>query len=763
MRSMAKFVTGHRTKWLVLLGWVVLVVALRPLSGKLGDATDDRTESALPADAQSTTVLTTLKREFASGQTANGLIVYQRDGGLTAADRRKIDADALRATISLPVVGPPSLPFRRNPVASQISHGGDIAYTLLTVPNNEKKLPDWGKELRGITATSGGALNVYVTGDLGASADFEEVFASFDTKLLLVTAALVLVLLLAIYRSPVIALLPLLVVGFAYSVGQAFVYLLANSGQTVNSQTTTILVVLMFGVGTDYCLLLVSRYREELRRSEDKHDAMARALRRAGPAILASGLTVVLTMLVLVVAKVGWVRSLGPASAIGVGCAFLAGLTLLPALLTIVGRRGFWPRRRLVDFAPGSISQERQGAWRRIGDRVLKRPLPALATILALFVVGSFGLLAYKEDYSTTNTFRKKTESVEGFKVLKTAFPAGALAPADVIVERDNGPVRPSDVATTRRRLISVPSVAEVTPPLENSSNEHATRLGLVLSQDPYTKAAFDAVPNLRDRVADVAPGVHALIGGGSATQYDFNHALGRDIKVIIPITLLVIAVILGILLRAIVAPLVLIGSVIVSFFGTLGIALVFFRYVVGENGADATLPIIAYIFLVALGIDYTIFLMSRVREESRRHGTREGTLRALGATGTVITSAGLILAGTFSVLMTLPVWFMFNIGFLVALGILLDTFVVRTIMVPAAIELLGDRIWWPSTAKRGRWALRKGATPPQQTTGTEPAHARRIADPVARAAARSPRPRAVDDRGGGAPRVGAHRSRHSA
>jgi putative drug exporter of the RND superfamily len=711
MRRLSYFVTGRRTKWLVLVGWIVLVVALQPLSAKVSDVTNDSTQSALPANAESTAVLKSLQRDFPSGQTANGLIVYRRRGGLTPADLAKIARDSRRARAALPLRGGPSRP--------QFSRNRELAITALSVPNRQKQLPKWGKRLRAITGHGAGGLRVYVTGDLGFNADFDEIFNSFDTKLLIVTVGLVLVLLLAIYRSALIALVPLLVVGFAYTVAQAFVYLLAKSGETVTNNTTTILVVLMFGVGTDYCLLLVSRYREELRRTEDKHDAMGRALRRAGPAILASGLTVCLTMLVLLVCETGSLRSLGPSSAIGVACALLAGLTLLPALLTIVGRRGFWPRRRLIAFDPEAIVHEHPGVWRRIGDRVLARPVAALVATVALFGGGAFGLLAYKENYSTTSVFTKSTDSVDGFKAIETAFPAGAISPTDVLVERTNGPVRPADVAAARRRLADAPGVAAVTGPSERSRDGRAVRLGLILADDPFTPRAFDRTPKLRARMADLGPGVRALIGGGSATQYDFNQATARDLRLIVPISLVVIAVILGILLQAIVASLVLIASVMLSFFGTLGLSILFFRYVAGENGVDNSLPVYAYIFLVALGIDYTIFLMSRVREEARRHGTREGVLRALGATGPVITSAGIILAGTFSVLMTLPVWFIFNIGFMVALGILLDTFVVRTIMVPAAVELLGDRVWWPSSARGGRGLVKEA---PPAEPAPEPA-----------------------------------------
>ncbi|MDX6675029.1 MAG: putative drug exporter of the superfamily [Solirubrobacteraceae bacterium] len=704
----------------MLVGWIVLLFALAPLGSKLADVTNDQTSSFLPKNAESTKVVNLLEKQFPGGQTVNGLVVYERPGGLTTADKAKIAADAARAKSALPLVGPPAVPFRPGAPQALVAPGGAVAYTALSVPDNNKKLATWGKRLKRIVGTGTGSQHVYVTGDLGFNTDADQVFGSIDTQLLLATVVLVLVLLGLIYRSPVIAVIPLLVVGFSYAVAQGFIYLYAKSGATVSSNSTSILVVLMFGVGTDYCLLLVSRYREELRRFEDKHDAMQRAVQRAGPAILASGLTVTLSMLVLLVAESGSIHSLGPVSAIGVASVLLAGLTLLPALLTIAGRRGFWPRRRLIAYAPNEPSIARQGVWRRFGDHVLRRPGAALGITVALFVAGAFGIAAFKEDYSTTSFFKKKTESVSGFKALEKAFPAGTLAPTTVLVQRGDGPVRAADVLAAQRRLDAVRDVAAAAPTGLRSRDGRIAELNVILRSDPYKSAALGVVPRLRSAVKDVAPGVTALVGGGSAVNYDFDQATSRDIKLIVPIALAVIAVILGVLLEAIVAPLVLIGSVILSFFGTLGLSLLFIRYVVGDAGVDNSLPTFAFIFLVALGVDYTIFLMSRVREEARHHGTREGTLRALAATGPVITSAGIILAGTFSVLMTLPVTFTFDLGFMVALGILLDTFIVRTIMVPAAIELLGDRIWWPSTAQGGAHVLREGPEGPSAEPATE-------------------------------------------
>ena len=709
MSALASFVSGRRTKWVVVALWLVAVVALTPLGAKVADVTRDETASFLPSGAESTRVQELLKDEFPGGETTLGLIVYRRDGGLTAADKTKIERDAARVDQAIPVTQPAVTPFSAVAPEGLVSPDGETAYTVLTIPLDFDEVADWGKEARDVVGEGGNGLELWVTGDLGLWADFEEVFGELDAKLLLATVLLVLILLGAIYRAPLIAVIPIVVVALAYQVASGFIYLYADAGNTVNSNATSILVVLMFGVGTDYCLLLLSRYREELHSVEDKHEAMARALRRAGPAVLASGLTVVAAMLVLLLADAGSTKALGPVSAIGVGATLLAGLTLLPALLTISGRKGFWPRRAAVAYKPGEDIVERQGVWRRFGDRVLRRPGLALSATVALFGAFTLGLLVYKEDYSIGGFFKQSVESVDGFEVLGESFPEGALSPTSILVRRDSGAATDADVAAARARVENLEHVAVVAEPTRSKDGAIA-KFDVTFDDDPYSEGALERVDTLRDRLRDLPGGATALVGAGSAVQEDFNVASERDLRVIVPVALVLITIILGVLLQAVVAPLVLIATVMASFFGTLGLSVFFFIEVDGARGVDASLPTFAFIFLVALGVDYTIFLMSRVREEALTHGTREGVLRALAATGPVITSAGVILAGTFAVLMSLPVTFAFNIGFMVAAGILLDTFVVRTIMVPAAVELLGDRVWWPSTARGGGHALREHA-----------------------------------------------------
>jgi putative drug exporter of the RND superfamily len=713
LKRLASIVTGRRGKWIVLALWIVAFVVMMPIGSKLADETQDDTVSFLPESAESTEVVRILDDQFEAGETTQGLLVYEDPDGLNEADRQKIRDDAVHiqtarnpdGTPEVPLTQDPRIPFtpEGRPVPGLVSQNDEVAYTVLTVPTNFDESGDWGKSVRDIVEEDPvPGLKVLLTGDLGFGADADEVFSEIDTKLLAATVILVLVLLGAIYRAVLVALTPLIVVFFAYTVAQAFIYLLAKGGATVSSNSTSILIVLLFGVGTDYCLLLVSRYREELRAIDDKHEAMARALRRSGPAILASGLTVSLAMLVLVLADAQNTATLGPVAAIGVACAFIAGLTLLPALLTIFGRGGFWPRRGLVEYDPDHHIRVRRGLWRRFGDKVLERPTQALAVTVIVFAASTLGLLAWKVSYSTTTFFKEQVDSVEGFQVLERAFPAGTLAPMTVLVTNENGPVTQADISAAVRELQGVNGVASATPTGLTSENGMTASIDVVLEDDPLESSSLDLVPSIRDAVRDVAPGVTALVGGSTAINYDFDQAVETDFRLIAPLALLVIFIILAVLLRALVAPLVLIASVILSFLATVGLSILFIRYVVGDAGLDASIPTFAFIFLVSLGIDYTIFLMARVREEARTYGTREGMLRALTATGPVITSAGIILAGTFSVLMTLPVTFTFDLGFMVALGILLDTFIVRTIMVPAAVELIGDKVWWPSTAKAG-------------------------------------------------------------
>jgi RND superfamily putative drug exporter len=511
---------------------------------------------------------------------------------------------------------------------------------------------------------------------------------------------MVIVLLLIIYRSPTLWIIPVFTAATALGIAQSVVYLLARYADlTVNGQSSGVLTVLVFGVATDYALLLVARYREELHRHEDRHEAMAYALHRAGPAIFASAATVTVGLLCLLIAEMNSTAGLGPVAAAGVICALAAMTTLLPALLVIFGRWMFWPLipRYDVKYQDPAAYEREHGLWSRVARLVSTRPRVIWAVTSLALVALTFGLGSLKADgLSNGGQFVGKPDSIVGEQVVAAHFPAGSGSPAVVIGKAGaTGPLADAIART--------PGVAEVGKP--------TTAAGLVqyeatLRDGADSKAAERTIDALRANVHAI-PNADAKVGGMTATNLDIGRAASHDNKVIIPIVLGVVFLILMLLLRAVVAPLLMIGTVVLSFAASLGASALIFRHVFGFEGTDTGFPLLAFIFLVALGVDYNIFLMTRVREESQALGTRRGVLRGLTVTGGVITSAGIVLAATFTALTTLPLVGMVEMGFVVAFGVLLDTIVVRSLLLPALSFDIGRRIWTP-----GRLADGEPATP---------------------------------------------------
>ena len=509
-------------------------------------------------------------------------------------------------------------------------------------------------------------------------------FKGIDSTLLYATLAVVIVILLITYRSPVLWLLPVLSAGVALITAQAVVYLLAaHAGLTVNAQSAGILLVLVFGASTDYALLIVARYREELRRHDRRHAAMAEALRRAGPAIIASGSTVIVAMLTLSVAELNSTKSLGPVLAIGVAVGMLAMITLLPALLVIFPRGVFWPYRP----AYGSPEPTSRGLWARVGWGIAPRPRLVWVTTAVVLGVLALGLTGLKASGLTSaQSFRGHPDSVTGEAVLAAHFPAGAGQPVIVIGNQNAA-------AALRSAFAATPGIAGVTPPAARAG--HAYLQG-TLTSPPDSAAAYATIDRVRAAVHAV-PGADAKVGGNTAINLDVQRASAHDRNLIIPLILAVVFVILALLLRALVAPLILTATVVLSFAAALGVSAFFFTHVFNFGGADTSFPLFVFVFLVALGVDYNIFLMTRVREEASRRDARRGALTGLAATGGVITSAGFVLAGTFAVLATIPATFLAELGFAIAFGILLDTIVVRSVLVTALNLDLGRWMWWPS------------------------------------------------------------------
>jgi RND superfamily putative drug exporter len=529
---------------------------------------------------------------------------------------------------------------------------------------------------------------VYVGGPAASAADQIKIFKGIDSTLLYATLAVVIVLLLLTYRSPVLWLLPILSAGVALTVAQAVIYLLTqHANLTVNGQSEGILVVLVIGASTDYALLLIARYREELRRHADRHQAMAVALHRAGPAIIASGLTVVAGMLCLLAAESNDISGLGPVAAVGIAVGLIAMITLLPAILVIFGRWIFWPVR--PGF--GSAEPSSRGFWSRVGQSIGRRPRTVWMVTAILLAAGAAGMIGFKFGALTTaQSFRGTPPSIAAQNVLSRYFPAGSGEPIDVISTA-------SSAGQVRTALAGTAGIASVTKPVTRDGRAF---LQATMTPAPDSPAAYTLVDKVRAEVHAIG-GAEAKVGGGTAINKDVETAAAHDRDLLIPLILGVVLLILGLLLRAIVAPLVLIATVVLSFASALGISALFFKHVFGFAGADTGMPLFVFVFLVALGIDYNIFLMTRVREESIRSGTRRGALTGLAATGGVITSAGLVLAGTFAMLGTLPLVEFTEIGFAVALGVLLDTIIVRSVLVTALTLDIGRHIWWPSALAR--------------------------------------------------------------
>src|SRR4051794_3465774 len=724
MRMLGALAGSRRANWIVVGAWVVLAAALGPLVLQLPDVTTNETTGFLPGSSQSRQLARIAHDRFPGGEIHTALIVYRRAGGLTSADRATIAAQA-RVAAALPHVGDPLAPGDPRAPPGLVSPKGEVAFTIVPIlASGQEEVKAVIDGLRERADASPAGLAAEGTGPAAVDTDLNSAFESQDGLLLAVTGLLVLGLLMLIYRSPAIAIVPLVVVGVAYAVTAGVVYLLAKQGLKVSSTSTSLLLVLMFGAGTDYCLLLAARYTEDLRGTADHRAALSQAVTRAAPAIVASGFTVMAALLSLLVADVGSTRSLGPVTALGVALVMLAGMTLLPALLALLGRRAFWPSKKLVAYRGPSAARAqpellpglgrlpnlsgaplsdthpsvrmRDGIWRRLGLRVIAHPGRAIAAVVTFLLIGAIGFSVYHPQADILKVFRDGNGSTRGAQLLRAGFPPGTLAPNDVLVDRAGGPLTAADVAAAQARA-RVPGVSLVSPVTRRSSDGRAAIFQVVFADDPYQNPALERVATIRKRLADGPPGVTAIVGGGSAVQFDYREAANRDLLVIVPVVLSVILLTLIVLLRALVAPFYLIASVILSYFGILGMSLAFWHYVAGESAFDASVPTFAFIFLVALGVDYNIFLMDRVREEAALHGTREGLLRALVATGPVITSAGIILAGTFATLVLLPITILAEVGFTVALGVLIDTFLVRTVLVPAITSLLGERAWWPS------------------------------------------------------------------
>ena len=695
---------------LVVISWFVITGFFGPLFGKLTSVQENNNSSFLPKGAEATQAADLIEgfsdREgfafptlilFEGKVTPENLAAINQHmagvGELTLGDTDKKISDFLAPDQAISVF--PSEDGKA--ILANVPLDGNSISELL--PNDEPVLPAIVEALREDVKPLAEANGVshYVTGPAGLLGDLFGAFGSIDSTLLLTTLAVVAVILIVVYRSPVLWIIPLLSALFALSTAGGIVYLLAKADIIdVDGQSQGILSVLVIGAATDYALLLIARYREELHHHENRFDAMRTAYKGVWEPILASGSTVAIALLVLLFSQLTNTAGLGPIGAIGIVVSMITILTLLPALLLLFGRWIFWPRVPQNDGDDHVL----EGMWSKVGDSIGRNPRKAWVITGSVLLILAFASSTLKADgIGTVDTFTGKPESVVGQKLLLKHFPGGEGDPTQVVVSADK-------IEAVTAALTGAPGVSLVTPALDGlpipgkpapavKIVDNKAILNVTLEAAPDSVEAGNDIPELR-RLAKEADS-SALIGGTSAVYYDVRQANDRDNKTIIPIILLVITLILGVLLRSILSAIVLLGTVVLSFFATLGVSALVFNHVFGFAGGDNSFPLFAFIFLVALGIDYNIFLMSRVREESQKIGTRAGVIKGLTVTGSVITSAGIVLAATFAVLGLLPLVPLAQLGFAVAFGVLLDTIIVRSILVPALVHEIGPKIWWPS------------------------------------------------------------------
>ncbi|ODQ93713.1 MMPL family transporter [Mycolicibacterium holsaticum] len=654
---------SRRVSWVL----AVLVVALSGVLMALIGSDDSSGRSPVPVpDSAESARVDALRTQFPGGDSAPAIIVVTRTDGaaLSPADVDAVD--------------------RKWP--AQVSEDGQAALAAVPLDSNLSgfELNDAVKQLRGDAAAGlPPDLRAEVTGGPAFGADIANSFSGANITLLAVTAAVVALLLIITYRSPVLWLVPLAVIGFADRVAAVLGTAVAQAvGMSPDGSTSGITSVLVFGAGTNYALLLISRYREELGRNENHREALAVAVRQAGPAILASNATVVLALLTLVFASSPSVRSLGVQAAAGLIVAAVYVLLVLPPLLGLFGRRLFWP------FVPqlGAKPLTDSGVWHRIAESVARRPGRVVAVSIAGLALLCIGVWNTPVGLSQTEQFRVQAESVTGYERLSEHFPSGLTDPTHVVAPT-------ARAAEVERAITDTPGVVSVTPAGQSPSG--LTQWSVVLDAEPASDAAFNIIDDLRGSVSAVDD--DALVGGSDATARDASAAAGHDRLVVIPAILVVVLAVLYVLLRSALAPLVLVAVTVLSALAALGLGGWASVHLFGFPALDNTAPLFAFLFLVALGVDYTIFLVTRAREETPEHGTRDGIVRAVSATGAVITSAGIVLAAVFCVLGVLPLIVLTQVGIIVGLGILLDTFLVRTVIIPALFTLIGPRIWWPA------------------------------------------------------------------
>jgi RND superfamily putative drug exporter len=691
-------------RWLVpvllVLIWLAVAGVGGPTFGRLEEVSSNDQASFLPAGAEATEAQA-WQDKFRDSREVPAVVVLESDAALTPAQLG--GAAELRGKLEALKVGSAVI----GPIPSEDGRAVQFVVPIATADEIKEAVQDLRDEVQ--TGAPAG-IQTFVTGPAGLTADLVGAFAGIDGILLLVALGAVFVILLGVYRSLLLPLAVLLTSVFALCTAILLVFGMAKAGWIqLNGQSQGILSILVIGAATDYALLYVARFREALSHTSDRTAAVLTAWKASFEPILASGATVILALLCLLFSDLNSNKALGPVAAAGILCALFGALTLLPALMALLGRSAFWP------FRPKIVPDEerervlttglegQKGLWRATGALVARRPRTVWVASVMLLLAASAGLLQLKANgVPQTDVILSASNAVDGQHALARHFDAGTGSPAVIVAgegaaEQVLDKVKAADGVGTAYLLAegSVPITGLPGAPSAPAVRDGKVLINATLNFAADSAEAENAVLALREGVKTADPGT--LVGGVTATALDTNTTAQRDLVTIIPLVLGVILVILILLLRSVLAPLLLVASVVLSYAAAMGVSALVFNHVLGFPGADATVPLFGFVFLVALGVDYNIFLMSRVREESLNHGTRPGILRGLGVTGGVITSAGVVLAATFAALGVIPIMFLVQLAFIVAFGVLLDTVLVRSLLVPALSYDLGRRIWWPA------------------------------------------------------------------
>ena len=727
---MKKFLFSSSTTRGAILGivlWFLIIGAVSSIAPSLSEVTTNEQEEFLPVGAESVAALNLRTEKFPAADGIPALVVFQSDDSIELNQAIERFTEIIRSeNVPDSII---SILSPSESVAAQqslISSDGSTAMVIATLGGNPSEpefsaAVDW---LSDQASQTGGNVQIdtAVTGPAGIISDAVKVFESIDIRVTLATVGLVFVLLLIIYRSPVLAIVPLVVLGSALTLAQSFAALLSQQFDLpLNGQVTAIMSVLVFGAGTNYALFIVSRYREELVLDNNKWSAMRVTMSNIGPSIAGSAGTTIVAMLALTFASFGSFRSLGPMLAIAIFVVLLSGLFVMPAVIALFGKWAFWPRPLIQQS-----SVKTDGIWYGVGRLVSRKPRMIFGITMIGIVIATLPSWTIIPSFNFIDGFPDDAESKRGYVLLADSFPEGQLAPTEIFIETSDSAItdRLEAVEEFSATIAGTPGIYRVSGPTRPfgvtmepveamkfgaarfiSADGSTARVEVLMEGDPYSRDSLDLVQEMR-LLADASEfgetnGARVLIGGESAIQADTKASIDADIKWLAPVSLIAIFLVLVLLLKSIMAPIYLVFSVIVSFGATFGLSVLAFQQIFSHSGVAYANGVWMFIFLVALGADYNIFVMSRIREATKKEGFRDGITTAVGRTGGVVTSAGIILAGTFAVLTTLPLRDIFQLGFAVMLGVLIDTFIVRALLVPSMAAILGELSWWPRKHSR--------------------------------------------------------------